>query len=129
MEPPPADLLSMLPGVARAAVQIWWSGLSDLDRQKLATLWDERLETRFFSPQVDEAGRADDWNRVPNVSGGKFIPPEDTNDFDGYGETFLELLLNDPAIVLAYEGEQRTFHISGPADGFLVKMRFTTRGG
>jgi hypothetical protein len=113
MERPPTELLAMLPESAKAAVEDWWNGLGDADRRKLATLWDERLETRFFSPQTDASGQHDDWNAVPRATGGRFIPRENTDDFDGYGETFLELLLDDPAIILAYEGEQRTFHIGG----------------
>lgn len=107
MSPLPADLLAALPAGAAPAAEQWWAGLSDADRGRIANLWDERLEVRFFTPQED----ADGWDDVPTVHGGRFAPTGD----DGRGEwqpEFFEHLLQDPDLLLAYEAAPaRRFHI------------------
>lgn len=110
MEPLPLDLLAALPDGAGPVAERWWASLSDADRRRLAGLWDGRLEVCFFSPQENAAGRVDDWEQVPAVSGGRFVPTGD----DGRGEWspgYFEHLLQHPELVLAYEPPRRTFHI------------------
>jgi hypothetical protein len=106
----PTDLLAALPDGSSRVATDWWAALSETDRQRLAELWDERLEVKFFSPQTDDAGYADKWDEVPAVRGGRFIPHDD----DGRGEWgpgYFEHLLQHPELVLAYEPQVRTFHI------------------
>ena len=100
----------MLPTSARPVAERWWASLSDADRRRVAGLWDERLEVRFFAPQPDPAGRLDAWDGVPAVRGGRFVPHDD----DGRGEWspgYFEHLLQHPELVLAYEPPLLTFGI------------------
>jgi hypothetical protein len=106
----PPDLLAALPEGAGTVAERWWASLSQEDRRRVAGLWDERLEVRFFAPQADAAGCVDGWDQVPAVRGGRFVPSDD----DGRGEWgpgYFEHLLQHPELVLAYEPPRRTFHI------------------
>jgi hypothetical protein len=106
----PADLLSALPDGSEPVATAWWATLRDEDRNRIAELWDERVEVRFFTPQEDEQGCQDHWDAVPTVKGGRFMPSDD----DGRGEWqpgYFEHLLQHPELVLAYEPEHRVFHI------------------
>jgi len=106
----PPDLLAALPEGAAPVARQWWASLSNVDREQIAGLWDTRLEVRFFTPQADDADCTDNWDQVPNVRGGRFIPSDD----DGRGDWqpgYFEHLLQHPELVLAYEPERRTFHI------------------
>jgi hypothetical protein len=110
MEELPADLLAALPEAGLPIAQQWWASLAEADRRRIIGLWDERLEVRFFSPQPDEAGCVDEWEQVPTVQGGRFVPSED----DGRGEWssgYFEHLLQHPELSLAYESPNRIFHI------------------
>lgn len=106
----PADLLAALTDGAGPVAEGWWATLSEADQSRLAELWDERLEVKFFTPQQDDEGCVDGWEEVPTVRGGRFIPPDD----DGKAEWqpgYFEHLLQHPELVLAYEPQARTFHI------------------
>lgn len=110
MEPFPSDLFAALPVGARPVAERWWSGLSETDRQRLAELWDQRLEVSFFTPQPDSDGCVDTWEQVPVVRGGCFAPKVD----DGRGEwipSYFEHLLQHPELVPAFNPPRRTFHI------------------
>lgn len=110
MEPLPAELRALISENGIIIADDWWGGLTHADRDRLARLWDERLEVCFFAPQHDEDGRLDAWEQVPAVTGGRFVPHDD----DGRGEwllDFFEYLLEHPELVLAYEPPLRTFHI------------------
>ena len=110
MDDLPADLRSALPDGTIAIAEGWWAALPEEDRQKIIGLWDERLEVRFFSPQMDDGGHLDAWEKVPHVKGGQFARP----DSDGREEWMLgyfEHLLQHPELMLAYEPIHRTFHI------------------
>ena len=110
MEEVPADLLMALPEAGVPVVQQWWLSLTDADRRRIAGLWDERLEICFFAPQADVSGRIDEWEQIPAVRGGRFVPGDD----DGRAEWqpgYFEHLLQHPELVLAYEPVRRTFHI------------------
>ncbi len=90
----------------------WWSTLSEPDRRRIAGLWDKRLEVCFFSPQADASGVVDDWQQVPSVRGGRFIPSEDDGRTE-WSPGYFEHLLQHPELVLAYEPPRRTFYIGG----------------
>lgn len=110
MLPLPEDLLASLPKGSETVAQEWWTSLSEENRLRIGQLWDERWEVRFFTPQANEAGCVDDWEHVPEVEGGRFIP----SDNDGRKEWqpgYFEHLLQHPELVLAYEPEHRVFHI------------------
>lgn len=110
MDELPPDLLAALPAGAGPVAQRWWASLTETDRRRVAGLWDERLEVSFFSPQADADGCVDEWDQVPAVSGGRFVP----SDNDGRTEWspgYFEHLLQHPELVLAYEPPTRTFHI------------------
>ena len=110
MDQPPPDLLAVLPEGAEAVASQWWASLSDANRRRVAGLWDERLEVCYFTPQEDAAGCVDEWEQVPAVVGGRFVPSDD----DGRAEWslgYFEHLLQHPELVLAYEPPTRTFHI------------------
>jgi hypothetical protein len=85
--------------------------MSDVDRQQVAGMWDERLEVRFFSPQRSDAGQVDDWENVPEVQGGRFVPTDDTRGLKEWGPGYFEHLLQHPELVLVWEPEHRTFYI------------------
>lgn len=113
MDDLPADLVTALPEAGVPVARQWWAGLSDDDRRRIAGLWDERLEVCFFAPQADAAGRVDEWEQVPSVRGGRFVPSDD----DGRGEWesgYFEHLLEHPELVLTYERPRRTFYIGAP---------------
>jgi hypothetical protein len=98
----PDDLLAVLPSGSEDVTRSWWDSLSETDRARIATLWDERIEVQFFTPQEDESGTTDDWEQVPCVHGGRFVPTDD----DGRAEWFFgffEHLLEHPELMLAYE--------------------------
>jgi hypothetical protein len=106
----PLDLLAALPDGADPIATQWWATLTEAERQRIADLWDERLEVKFFTPQADDDGCADEWEEVPEVCGGRFVPHDD----DGRGEWgpgYFEHLLQHPELVMAYEPQIRTFHI------------------
>lgn len=110
MDQLPVDLLASLSEGARPVAECWWASLSAADRQRIAGLWDERLEVCFFAPQSDPAGSVDTWEQVPAVQGGRFVPSDD----DGRGEWapgYFEHLLQHPELVLAYEPPRRVFYI------------------
>ena len=116
MNEPPADLLAMLPPAAVIVAKQWWDSLTESDRAQLTELWDNRLETRFFSPQLDSDGRRDRWDQVPSVTGGKFIPPDDARGFSEWGLGHFEYLLAHPELVIVHDPTFRTFHIGGFSD-------------
>jgi hypothetical protein len=110
MHPFPPDLLTSLPEGSAQVAEQWWASLSDADRQRIAGLWDERLEVRFFVPQADISGHVDEWDQVLSVQGGRFVSSDD----DGKAEWFpgyFEHLLQHPELVLAYEPPRRVFYI------------------
>jgi hypothetical protein len=110
MEQLPPDLMAVLPDGAGPVVERWWAGLTDADRQRVAGLWDNRLEVCFFAPQPDAAGGMDLWEEVPAVQGGRFVPSDD----DGREEWlpgYFEHLIQHPELVLAYEPPRRVFYI------------------
>jgi len=110
MDPLPPDLLALLPEGTAPVAEQWWASLSDTDRQRIAGLWDERLEVRFFEPQADTTGRVDDWEQVPAVQGGRFVSSDD-NGRGEWSPGYFEHLLQHPELVLAYEAPRRVFHI------------------
>ena len=110
MDELPSDLLACLPEGTGPVAERWWNSLSAIDRRAIAGLWDARLEVRFFAPQSNEAGSVDEWDQVPAVTGGRFVPHDD----DGRGEWapgYFEHLLQHPELIMAYEPVRRTFHI------------------
>jgi hypothetical protein len=107
----PDGLQNVIPVTERGTVQEWWSTLSAIDRQRIATLWDERIEVNFFAPQTDDSGRLDDWNELPLVEGGRFIPHDDRG-FREWGPGYFEHLLQNPELVIGYDPEQLVvYHI------------------
>jgi hypothetical protein len=111
MQPIPADLLAVLPEGAGPVADNWWATLSDADQRRLVGLWDERLEVKFFTPQLDDIGHVDDWEQVPKVARGRFVPAEN-DDRDEWSPEFFERLLQDPDLILAYEPLYRCFFIA-----------------
>jgi hypothetical protein len=110
MEELPADLLAALPEASVEVAQHWWASLPDADRGRIAGLWDDRLEVCFFTPQVDATGRVDEWEQVPPVAGGRFVPHDDRG-MSEWEPGYFEHLLQHPELVLAYDPPLRTFHI------------------
>jgi hypothetical protein len=106
----PADLLAVLPPGSSDVARQWWNTLSDDDRTRVATLWDERVEVRFFTPQEDDSGEVDEWEQVPQVCGGRFMPSDDAGRAE-WEPGYFEHLLQHPELVMAYEPAIRTFHI------------------
>ncbi|HEY8505756.1 MAG TPA: hypothetical protein VIL46_14320 [Gemmataceae bacterium] len=109
----PGGIVRAVPEDARPAVQRWWASLPEAERQEVASLWDERREVYFFAPQANDAGRADDWEQVPAVAGGRFVPHDDSvrmeewlEDWQEYVSGHEELVLL-PRVVVVF----RTFHI------------------
>lgn len=107
----PADLMQAIPRGAVPAARSWWDALPEPERRQVASLWDDRLEVHFFSPQADESGRLDDWAEVPTVEGGRFVPRDDAWGLAEWGPGYFEHLLQHPELVLLWEPERRTFHI------------------
>jgi hypothetical protein len=106
----PADLLAVLPPGSSDVARQWWAALPVEDRNRVAQLWDERVEVQFFTPQENESGAVDDWEQVPTVCGGRFVP----SDNDGRAEWqpgYFEHLLQHPELVMAYESERRVFYL------------------
>jgi hypothetical protein len=107
----PSDLLAAIPPEAMSVARRWWDSLSEAERGHVAGLWDDRREVHFFAPQADEAGRVDDWEQVPRVAGGRFLPPDDAWGLDDWGPGYFEHLLQHPELMLLWEPAERTFHI------------------
>ena len=105
----PADLLTSLPPGSEPVAKAWWDTLSSDDRQRIAQMWDERLEVRFFTPQEDEHGCTDKWDAVPQVKGGRFVPSDDDGR-DDWQPGYFEHLLQHPELVLAFDPTNLTFH-------------------
>jgi hypothetical protein len=57
------------------------------------------------------AVRLDEWEQVPTVKGGRFVPPDDARGLAEWGPGYIEHLLQHPELVLLWEPAQRTFHI------------------
>ena len=110
MDELPPDLRAALPEGAEPVAERWWASLPESDRQRIAELWDNRLEVHFFSPQADDTGHVDGWEQVPPVTGGRFVP-HDNDGRSEWGPGYFEHLLQHPELVLAYDPPQRTFHI------------------
>lgn len=110
MEPFPPDLLASLSDGAAPIAKSWWAALSEADRCRISGLWDDRLEVCFFEPQPDPNGGIDQWEQVPAVQGGRFVP-HDNDGRDDWSPSYFEHLLQHPELVLAYEAPRRTFHI------------------
>lgn len=111
MHEPPSGLFDAIPAEGRPIALAWWESLDDEERGRLSSLWDERLEVRFFAPQADDAGGVDPWERVPRVIGGKFVPHDDAWGLDEWGPGYFEHLLEHPELVIVWEPQMRTFHI------------------
>jgi hypothetical protein len=107
----PTDLVAAIPRGSEPVARRWWASLSEADRRQLAGLWDARREVHFFSPQADEAGRLDEWEQVPEVEGGRFVPRDDAWGLSEWGPGYFEHLLEHPELVLLWEPAERTFHI------------------
>jgi hypothetical protein len=107
----PTDLLAAIPPGSEPVAREWWASLSEADRRQVAGLWDARREVRFFWPQPDAAGRLDEWEQVPRVEGGRFLPPDDAWGLSEWGPGYFEHLLQHPELVLLWEPAERTFHI------------------
>ena len=106
----PPDLRASLPEGSVPVAEAWWASLPEADRRRIADLWDERLEVCFFSPQTDAEGCRDEWEEVPVVSGGRFVPSDDDGRHE-WQPGYFEHLLQNPDLVLAYDPPRRTFHI------------------
>ncbi len=113
MEKLPAEILLALPSDAHPAVERWWSALAVEERREATAAWDSRREVRFFEPQADDKGHLDEWEQVPEVLGGRFVPHDDSvrmhewlDDWVEYLEGHEEVILL-PRVVMVY----RTFHI------------------
>jgi hypothetical protein len=111
MPEPPADFLRTLPPDAESVARAWWDSLTDDQRGRIAGAWDDRLEVRFFTPQGEDEGAADGWDRVPRVVGGRFLPPDDAWGLEEWGPGYFEHLLQHPELVIVWEPQMRTFHI------------------
>lgn len=101
----PEGLLAALPEAALPAARQWWASLVDADRSRIADLWDNRLEVSFFAPQADASGRVDEWDQVPAVEGGRFVPHDDRG-LREWGPGYFEHLLQHPELVLAYSSRR-----------------------
>jgi hypothetical protein len=113
MDDLPPDFLNILPSSVVPAARVWWSGLAEVARRQIAELWDERREAYFFSPQPDANGEVDDWDRVPKVTGGRFVPHDDAVRMADWIQDWHEYLLGHPDVVLLPRVVIviRTFHI------------------
>ena len=107
----PDDLLAAIPAASAPIAERWWASLADDERGEVAGLWDRRREVHFFTPQADDSGRLDDWEEVPAVKGGRFIPPDDAWGLAEWGPGYFEHLLQHPELVLLWQPAERTFHI------------------
>lgn len=107
----PADLLEAIPPGSETVARRWWASLAEDERRQVVGLWDDRREVRFFSPQADEAGRLDEWEQVPRVEGGRFLPRDDAWGLAEWGPGYFEHILAHPEFVLLWEPAERTFHI------------------
>lgn len=96
----PTGIAKAVPQDARPAVERWWATLADSERQTLVGLWDERSEVYFFSPQQDDAGRLDEWEQLPNVEDGQFLPDADAIDPDEWMQDWHEYVLGHEDVVI-----------------------------
>lgn len=106
----PSDLIEALPPSSRGAAEAWWASLSIEDRRQVAHLWDERLEVQFFDRQSDEHGEVDEWEDIPKVEGGYFVPRETDREVT-WSPSYFEYLVQNTDLVLAYEPALRLFYI------------------
>jgi hypothetical protein len=96
----PTSITTAIPDDARPVVERWWASLGDAQRRETAGLWDERREVCFFAPQANETGRVDDWEQVPAVVGGRFVPHDDSVRMAEWLEDWQEYVLGHEEVVL-----------------------------
>lgn len=107
----PADLLAVLPPGSSDVARQWWAALAVEDRTRVAQLWDERVEVQFFCPQADECGKLDEWEQVPGVRGGRFVPSDDAGRSE-WEPGYFEHLLQHPELLMAHDPTHRRFFIA-----------------
>lgn len=109
----PSGIATAIPKDARPAVERWWASLAEAERHEAAGLWDERREVCFFAPQANDAGCANDWEQVPAVVGGRFVPHDDAVRMAEWQEDWQEYVLGHEEVVLLPRVAVvfRTFHI------------------
>src|SRR6266496_4636340 len=110
MSQPPPELLWGMSTENISIVQAWWAGLSDGTQSEILTLWDERVDTCFFTPMPEQPGENGS-AAVPKVIGGKFASYEDTSGWDEWHAEYFDHLVNHPELVLLEPLVERTFYI------------------
>lgn len=96
----PDDILVVIPCDGRPTVERWWSNLSNAERLEAAELWDSRREVYFFTPQPDGDGLLDEWEKLPRVIGGRFVPHDDSVRMDEWLDDWLDYLQGHEEVIL-----------------------------
>ncbi|QDT65731.1 hypothetical protein [Calycomorphotria hydatis] len=102
-EPLPQNMADSIPEHLTMDAVDWWESLETSERDELNQLCDARREIFLFET-LDEANHR-------KIAGGKFIPHDDAFGINEWGEDYFQHLLDHPELILAYDAEQRTFHV------------------
>jgi hypothetical protein len=102
LEELPLALLAAIPDSERVAVQRWWAELSNVARQEVVELCDERCEECFFGPPAEG-------EEQPVVIGGRFLPHDDAWRFADWAADWREYLTAHPDVVIAAQFRSRCF--------------------
>lgn len=94
----PSDILARIPADALPAVRQWWADMTPPARRFALTAWDPRREDSFFDP-----ADGDDWDQIPVVIGGRFVPPEQPLVGPEWHADYFEYLLKYPELLLDHE--------------------------
>jgi hypothetical protein len=100
----PSSIRKSIPDHLLAEAVTWWRGLAEADRVELVRLCDARKEAFLF----ETFSIVDD---NPRVTGGKFLPHDDTLGRNEWGEEYFDTLLSNAELMIVHNPTQRTFHI------------------
>ncbi len=84
----PASLVDGLLPPEISRVETWWAGLSEGSRNELTSLWDERIDLKWFDTTDGDA--------VPSIIGGRFVPRDDMAGWDEWQTEMFDHLMCHP---------------------------------
>ncbi len=94
-------------------VERWWATLTETEQRELSELWDSRREEHFFTPQSAFIDLPDAWENLPTVTGGRFVPHDDSARMADWIDDWLEYLSGHEEVVLLSRAVVvfRTYHM------------------
>ncbi len=100
----PTTLRESIPAELSSDAIRWWHELSEIDRAELTRLCDARKEAFLFET-------FDPNNEQQKITGGRFLPHDDANGIEEWGDEYFDTLLSKPELMIVYDPPRRTFFI------------------